>query len=153
MLPVDHTDDELESHGNDILLNPLASPDPLEDVLRIIQNPVISRCKGKGDNVVIIEGSHIVLLEQLLRISPHVKSHVREEAMKLAVNLKAYIDENAENPVVVLGFLLLLSIYGLVTYFDEDEVLKLFGLATQHEIAIELFGTMGLAHKISGMLV
>jgi hypothetical protein len=39
--------------------------------------------------------------------------------------MKANIGENTENPVPVLGFLLLLSIYGLVSSFDEDEVLKL----------------------------
>ncbi|WJX26421.1 hypothetical protein P8452_15344 [Trifolium repens] len=140
--------DELESDGNDSLVNLLASSsDPSKDVLDIIQNPLIPRCKG--DNVVIIDECHIDLLEKLMRISPHVKPHVREEAMKLALNLKAYIGENTENSVPVLGFLLLLSIYGLVSSFDEDEVLKLFGFVAQHKIAVELFGIMGLAHKIS----
>jgi hypothetical protein len=144
--------DELESDGNDTLVNLLASSsDPSKDVLDIIQNPLIPRCKG--DNVVIIDECHIDLLEKLMRISPHVKPHVREEAMKLALSLKAYIGENTENSVPVLGFLLLLSIYGLVSSFDEDEVLKLFGFVAQHKIAVELFGIMGLAHKISGMLV
>ncbi|CAJ2637357.1 unnamed protein product [Trifolium pratense] len=69
--------------------------------------------------------------------------------MKLALNLKAYIAENAENSVAVLGFLLLLSIYGLVSSFDEDEVLKLFEFVAQQKTAVELFGTMGLADKIS----
>jgi hypothetical protein len=41
----------------------------------------------------------------------------------------------------------------LVSSFDEDEVLNLFGFVAQHKIAVDLFGTMGLAHKISGMLV
>jgi hypothetical protein len=41
----------------------------------------------------------------------------------------------------------------LVPYFDEDEVLKLFGVVAQHKIAVELFGTMGLADKVYGMLV
>ncbi|XP_045818164.1 FRIGIDA-like protein 3 [Trifolium pratense] len=140
--------DELESDGNGVLVNLLASSsDPSKDVLDIIQYPLIPQCKG--DNVVIIDECHIVLLEKLMRISPHVKPHVREEAMKLALNLKAYIGENTENSVPVLGFLLLLSIYGLVSSFDEDEVLKLFGFIAQHKIAVELFGTMGLAHKIS----
>ncbi|MCH95825.1 frigida-like protein 5, partial [Trifolium medium] len=143
--------DELESDGNDVLVNLLASSsDPLKDVLDIIQYPLIPQCKG--DNVVIIDECHIVLLEKLMRISPHVKPHVREEAMKLALNLKAYIGENTENSVPVLGFLLLLSIYGLVNSFNEDEVLKLFGFVAQHKIAVELFGTMGLAHKISGYI-
>ncbi|XP_039686159.1 interaptin isoform X2 [Medicago truncatula] len=149
-LPIEEID-ELESHGNDSLANLLASSsDPSKDVLDIIQNPIIPQCKG--ENVVIIDDHHIDLLEQLMRISPHVKPHVREEAMKLALKLKAYIGENTENPVPVLGFLLLLSIYGLVSSFDEDEILKLFGFAAQHKISVELFGTMGLAHKVSGYI-
>jgi len=150
-LPIEEID-ELESHVNDSLANLLASSsDPSKDVLDIIQNPIIPQCTG--ENVVIIGDHHIDLLEQLMRISPHVKPHVREEAMKLALKLKASIGENTENSVPVLGFLLLLSIYGLISFFDEDEVLKLFGFAAQHKISVELFGIMGLAHKVSGMLV
>ncbi|CAL5200321.1 unnamed protein product [Lathyrus oleraceus] len=59
------------------------------------------------------------------------------------------MEENKENSKVVLGFLLLLSVYGLVPSFDEDEVLKLFGLVSQQNIAIVLFGAMGFAEKIS----
>ncbi|PNX88120.1 frigida-LIKE protein [Trifolium pratense] len=102
-----------------------------------------------GDNAVIIGDSHILLLEQLMRISPHIEPHVREEAMKLALHLKSNISENTENSVVVVGFLLLLSIYGLAPSFDEDEVYKLFGFAAQHKITVELFGTLGFADKAS----
>ena len=151
LLPIEQID-ELESHDNDILANLLASSsDPSKDVLDIIQNPIIPSCKG--DNPAIIDDFHIDLLEQLIRILPHVKPRVQEDAMNLALNLKAYIGENTENSVPVLGFLILLSIYGLVSSFDEDEVLKLFGIVAQHKIAVELFGTMGLEHKISGMLI
>jgi len=51
-----------------------------------------------------------------------------------------------------LQHLLLLSIYGLVPSFNEDEVLKLFGLVSQHNITVELFGAMGFADKISGKI-
>ncbi|MCI60807.1 frigida-LIKE protein, partial [Trifolium medium] len=57
--------------------------------------------------------------------------------------------ENTENSLMVLGFLLLLSIYGLVTYFNEDEVLELFAFVAQHKISVELFGTLGFANKVS----
>ena len=150
-LPIEQID-ELESNGNDILAKLLASSsDPSKDVLDIIQNPIIPLCKR--DNAAIIDDFYIDLLEQLMRISPHVKPRVQEDAMKLALNLKAYIGQNTENSVPVLGFLLLLSIYGLVSSFDEDEVLNLFGFVAQHKIAVELFRTMGLAHKISGILI
>ena len=150
LLLIEQTD-EPESHGNDILVSLLASSDPSKDVLDIIMNSISSHCKG--DNVVIINSCHIDLLKQLMKISPHIKPPVRQEAMKLALNLKAYVAENTENSVSVLGFLLLLSIYGLVSSFDEDEVLKLFEFVAHQKTAVELFGTMGLADKISGMFV
>ena len=79
----------------------------------------------KGDNAVIIDKGHILLLEQLMRISLRIEPHVREEATKLALKLKSSISENTENLEAILGFLLL-SIYGLSPSFDEDEVLKVF---------------------------
>jgi hypothetical protein len=102
---------------------------------------------------VIIDDSHIFLLEQLMRISPNIEPCVREEALKLAIDLKAYMKEHTENSLVVLGFLLLLSIYGLLDSFNEDEVLELFAFVTQHKIAVELFGTLGFTNKVSGMLI
>jgi hypothetical protein len=87
-----------------------------------------------------------------MRISPHIEPDVRKEALKLALDLKDNAEENNENSVAVLGFLLLLSFYGLVPAFDEDDVLKFFGLVSQHNIAIELFRAMGFADKISGMI-
>jgi hypothetical protein len=139
----------LPSDQTEILDNLQGLSDPSKVVLDIIQNPIFRM----GDNAVIVGDSHILLLEQLMRISPHIEPHVREEAMKLALNLKSNISENTENSVVVVGFLLLLSIYGLASSFDKDEVFKLFGFAAQHKITIELFGTLGFADKASGMLV
>jgi hypothetical protein len=144
--------DALESLCNDILVYLLESSDPSRVVLDMIQNPVVPLCK-KGDNAVIIDDCHIYLLEQLMRISPNIEPCVREEALKLALDLKAYMKENTENLLTVLGFLLLLSIYGLLSSFNEDEVMELFSFVAQHKIAIELFRTLGFANKVSGMLM
>jgi hypothetical protein len=46
-----------------------------------------------------------------------------------------------------------LSIYGLLDSFNEDEVMELFAFVAQHKIAVELFGTLGFANKVSGMLI
>ncbi|KEH39248.1 frigida-LIKE protein [Medicago truncatula] len=143
--------DEVVSLYNDILANLLDSSDPSRLVLDMIQNPTIQLCK-KGDNAVIIADYHIYSLEQLMKISPHIKPCVREEALKLAFDLKSNMSENTKNSLVVLGFLLLLSIYGLVTSFGEDEVLELFASVAQHKIAIELFETLGFANKVSGFV-
>jgi hypothetical protein len=140
----------LPSEKNAILVNLQESSDPSKIVLDIIQNPTIPPCKS-GDNVVTIDECHIFLLEQLMRISPNIKPCVREDALKLALDMKANMKESTENSLMVLGFLLLLSIYGLVSYFNEDEVLELFAFVAQHKIAVELFGTLGFANKVSGM--
>ena len=150
LLPCEQTE-ELELSDDDILGNLQGFSDPSKVVLEIIQNPIIKKCK-MGDDAVIIEDSHIHLLNELRRISPDIRPHVKEEAMKLALDLKANISQNTENSAAVLGFLLLLSIYGLVPSFDEEEVLKLFGLVSQHNLAVELFGAMGFADKISGKI-
>ncbi|PNX79445.1 frigida-LIKE protein, partial [Trifolium pratense] len=73
-----------------------------------------------------------------------------EDALKLTLDLKANMKENTENSLMVLGFLMLLSIYGLVTYFNEDEVcLELFAFVAQHKIAVKLFEALGFANKLS----
>ncbi|WJX22347.1 hypothetical protein P8452_11660 [Trifolium repens] len=133
------------SDRTEILDNLQGLSDPSKVVLDIIQNPIFRM----GDDAVFIGDSHILLLEQLMRISPHIEPHVREEAMKLALDLKSNISENTENSSVVVGFLLLLSIYGLAPSFDRDEVYKLFGFAAKHKITVELFGTLGFADKAS----
>ncbi|XP_050883769.1 uncharacterized protein LOC127086982 isoform X2 [Lathyrus oleraceus] len=141
--------DGVESLCSDVLVNLLESSDPAKLVLDIILNPTIPLCDWKGDNVVIINDSRINLLEQLMRISPNIKPCVREEALKLALDLKANMKENTENSLAILGFLLLLSIYGLVTSFIEDEILELFAFVAHHRIAVELFRTLGFANKVS----
>jgi len=138
----------LPSDETVILVNLQESSDPAKVVLDIIINPIIPRC-NEGDHAVI-DGSSIFLLEQLMRISPKIKPGVREQALKLALHLKANM-KNTENSLVVLGFLLLLSVYELLTYFDEDEVLELFTFVAQHKTAVELFQTLGFANKLSGM--
>ncbi|XP_058773943.1 uncharacterized protein LOC131648175 isoform X2 [Vicia villosa] len=141
--------DEVESLCSDVLVNMLESSDPAKLVLDIILNPTIPLCDKKGDNAVIINDSCIYLLEQLMTITPNIKPCVREEALKLALDLKANMKENAENSLGPLGFLLLLSIYGLVTFFIEDEILELFAFVAHHKIALELFRTLGFANKVS----
>jgi len=144
----------LPSDDIDILVDLQESSDPAKVVLDRILNPVIPRCK-KGEHIVIIDGRDIFLLEQLMKISPSPKINpcVKKDALKLALDLKVNMKENTENSLVVLGFLLLLSIYELLTSFDEDEVLELFAFAAQHKIAVELFRTLGFANKLSGILI
>lgn len=144
---IEHTN-EPELIGYDILVTLQTSSDPAKLVLDIIRNPIVPQNMGNGG--VVIDGSHVFLLEQLMRISPHIKPHVKEEALKLALDLKANIREGAESSLMILGFLLLLSNYGLASDFTEDEVLKLLEFSAQHKQAVELFHTLGFVDKISG---
>jgi len=75
--------------------------------------------------------------------------------MKLALELKETARGCAENSLVVLAFLLLLSGYGLFPHskFNEDEVLKLFKVVAHHKEAIELFWNLGFVDKITSMFV
>ncbi|XP_040862721.1 uncharacterized protein [Glycine max] len=123
------------------------SSDPAKLVLDIILVPIASEKQG-SEGAIIIDESHILLLEQLMRISPRVKPRVREEALKIAFALKANIRESAENSLTILGFLLLLSAYGLVSYFRKDELFKQLESAAQHKQAVELFRTLGFVDKI-----
>jgi len=151
--PSSEQNDELDSVDNDILARLKEVPDPAKFVLEIIQSPIIQMEHVVGDNAVMFYDLDILLLKELRKISPDIRPLIREEALKLALDVKAYISQNTENSAAVLGFLLLLSNYGLASSFDEDEVFKLFGFAAQHEITVELFGTLGFTDKASGMLV
>ncbi|XP_058753591.1 intracellular protein transport protein USO1-like [Vicia villosa] len=139
--------DGIESLCNDILVYLQELSDPSRTVLNILQNPKVPRCR-EGDNDVIIDASCICLLEQLMRISPNIKACVRKEALKLALVLKANMKGNSENSLVILGFLLILSIYGLLTSFNEHEVLELLSFVAHHKIAMKLFETLGFANKV-----
>jgi hypothetical protein len=68
---IDKTDG-VEPLRSDIYVYLLESSDPSRLVLDIIQNPITPLCK-KGDNDVVIDDSHIYLLEELMRISPTIK--------------------------------------------------------------------------------
>ncbi|XP_028784991.1 FRIGIDA-like protein 5 isoform X1 [Neltuma alba] len=133
--------------GSDILVDP-QTLDPAKLVLNMIGNPIVPQ-STKEEKSAITAGSHTFLLKWLMRISPDIEPRVREEARKLAHELKAEMREGTENSLEVLGFLLLLSIYGLASSFDEDEILKLLEIVAHHEEAVQLFQTLGFATKAS----
>ncbi|KAJ1415148.1 Frigida-like [Sesbania bispinosa] len=137
--------------SNDILVNLQTSSDAAKLVLDIIKNPIVPQSMKENEGLIIDE-SHIFLLDQLMKISPHIKPHVREEALKLALDLTPHIRASAENSLAVLGFLLLLSVYGLLSYFNKDDVFKLLELVTQHKQAVELYRTLGFVDKVSDVV-
>ncbi|KAA8536930.1 hypothetical protein F0562_029408 [Nyssa sinensis] len=96
----------------------------------------------------ICKRSCILLLEELLRLSPEIKSEVKEAAIELAVDWKAKIRSETENPLEILGFLQLVGTYGLASAFDADELLKLFENIVQVKHAPELCQVLGFSENI-----
>ncbi|GMP40580.1 hypothetical protein CsSME_00010963 [Camellia sinensis var. sinensis] len=96
----------------------------------------------------VVRRSCILLLEQLMKISPQIQPHVKEEALKLAREWKVKMIAVPSNSLEVLGFLHLLASYKLAFGFDTDELLKLFEVVAEHKQAPELCWVLGLADKV-----
>lgn len=92
----------------------------------------------------------ILLLKQLMQISPKVDAKLREDAMKLAVVWKLNIGSDKNNSLETVCFLQLLVSFGLTTSFSEDEILKLFENIVLHEQASDLCAKFGFTQKIYG---
>ncbi|XP_022149541.1 FRIGIDA-like protein 5 [Momordica charantia] len=90
----------------------------------------------------------ILLLKQLMQISPKVDAKLREDAMKLAVVWKLNIGSDKNNSLETVCFLQLLVSFGLTTSFSEDEILKLFESIVLHEQASDLCAKFGFTQKI-----
>ncbi|MED6144297.1 hypothetical protein PIB30_014379 [Stylosanthes scabra] len=139
---------EPELCDNDILTQLQSWHDPAKLILNILKNPIVPSSKLE-DEVIAIDESQIYLLQQLIRLSPHIEPDVREEAKELALHLKASMTRNIENPCLVLGFLQILFIYGLGSSFNEDEVFKQFEIVAHYKQSVELFRMLGFEDKIS----
>ncbi|MED6194115.1 hypothetical protein PIB30_025500 [Stylosanthes scabra] len=142
---------EPELCDNDVLAHLQSWPDPAKLILNILKNPIVPYSKME-DEVIGIDESQIFLLQQLMRLSPHIEPHVRKEAMELALHMKASMTRNIENPCLVLGFLQILFIYGLVSSFSEHEVFKHFEIVAHYKQAVELFRKLGFEDKISDFI-
>lgn len=90
----------------------------------------------------------ILLLEQLIRISPRIQSSAKNEALKLATEWKAMI--KTENSLEVLGFLYLLASFDLGSAFDVGEIMNFFKIVPQHQQTPELCRRLGITDKIPG---
>ncbi|XP_042011656.1 trichohyalin-like isoform X2 [Salvia splendens] len=81
----------------------------------------------------------IILLGQLIKLSPTIRPHVREEAIELATSWKSQLKAASQNAKSqeVLGFLCLLSAFDLASYFDVDD-LSSFLMVGQYKEALGL---------------
>ncbi|KAL3516188.1 hypothetical protein ACH5RR_023090 [Cinchona calisaya] len=128
-----------------------SSGDPAYLVLNAMEtlNPSYLRKVGMEFGGRVAE-SCILLLEQLIRISPKIQSCVRTEALKLAQEWKEMI--KAGNSLDVLGFLHLLASFDLASAFDMEEVMNFLDSVAQHQKTPELCRRLGVTDKMPGFI-
>ncbi|KAF5740566.1 putative Protein FRIGIDA [Tripterygium wilfordii] len=126
------------------------SSNPAKLVLDAMQGfyPPHLKKEGKEFEGNVVMQSCILLLEQLMEISPPIRPNLREEAMQLAFDWITKMRVDVEHSSQVLGFLLLLTSYGLASAFDSDELLSYMEIVSQHSQAPELLRVLGLTDKI-----
>lgn len=108
--------------------------------------PSDSRKDNLGKDVSITRKSCTVLLEGLSRLGPLVGSQGREEALRMALEW----EEKMKKSLEVLGFLMLVAVFGLVDEFDMEGMLKHFDNVVVREQAPELFRVLGFADEAHG---
>ena len=127
------------------------APDPAKLVLDAI--PCYLHVHPEFDKRLLlskVRKSCIILLEQLMTISPQISPHVEEEALKMADEWRANLGEKFHRPVIVYGFLLFVAAYGVTSKYQADELLDHFGTASQYKASPELCQVLGLAEKVEG---
>ncbi|XP_073265341.1 uncharacterized protein [Populus alba] len=119
------------------------SAEPAKVVLDIVQNWK----KGLAGFDASVNRDNVVLLEQLMKVSPKISPQVKEAATKLAVLWEKNIRLETEDSMEVLMFLLFLAVYGLVSCFRRDRILRLVRVIAQQKQAPEIFKALGFAGK------
>ncbi|XP_059652602.1 FRIGIDA-like protein 5 [Cornus florida] len=101
--------------------------------------------KGNMDfEACICRRSCMLLLEQLMRLSPQITPKVKEAAMKLAIEWK----EKMRSETEILGFLQIVGAYRGASAFDVDELSILFGTVVHLRHAPELCQVLGFSENI-----
>jgi len=104
-----------------------------------------------GFDLIVVRKSCILLLEQLIKMKPPIKTRVRDKAMRVAMQWKGKMKiGDVDHYLEVVGFLQLIATYGLTYGFDKDELLLLFEGCTCHDQAPELCRSLGLTVDIHG---
>ncbi|PRQ42016.1 hypothetical protein RchiOBHm_Chr3g0453051 [Rosa chinensis] len=143
--------------GNDSTQNELAAslllvPDPAKLVLNNMQKS-LARYLRNGDFEESIMSSNIFILKELMIVSPLVGSHLKADSTTLAAQWKEKMRGNTVNSEESLVFLLFIAMYGLVSMLNVDEIVKLLGLISQNEKALELCHAHGFAAKITDFIL
>ncbi|CAN1196612.1 Truncated FRIGIDA-like protein 1 [Linum perenne] len=104
-----------------------SSADPAKLVLEAMNGfyPKFAEHRANEYAMSFVRRTCINLLEHLLKLRPPITNDVREEAMKLAMEWKAELMSEPTTSLEVLGFLQLVSAFGIAPDFNNDEVKKL----------------------------
>ncbi|XP_060213857.1 FRIGIDA-like protein 5 isoform X2 [Lycium barbarum] len=140
---------KLDSMSDDVFRTLHLSRNPAQLVLDAMEGfypPHLMMMKGDTE----FEGSVarktcILLLEQLIRVSPKIQPTVSERAMKLASEWKFKM---TGNQLEILGFLYLLASFNLVFAFDADELMNLLAVVAEHNKSKELCRLLGFTENI-----
>lgn len=137
--------------GYEILSSLQMSLDPAKLVLDVLQGS-IPHIWEKGDiglETSLMNG-YILMLEQLMKVSPWIDPQVKEEATELAVEWKVKLTAGTKDSLEVLAFLQLLATYRLVSCFNQEEILELFEVVAHYKQALVLCQSLDFADKIHG---
>ncbi|XP_062005762.1 uncharacterized protein LOC133722932 [Rosa rugosa] len=127
------------------------SQDPAKLVLYNMQKSLDQYLRNGYFEESVMSGN-LSILKELMSISPHVGSHLKVDATYLAAQWKTKMRGNTENSVESLAFLLFITLYGLVSMLNVDEIVKLLGLISQNKRALELCQTHAFAVKIADLI-
>ncbi|KAM7278408.1 hypothetical protein ACFE04_005542 [Oxalis oulophora] len=139
--------DILQSELFTVLQKSSNPPKLVLDAMQGFYPPHLKRDDFEFDRSVVIN-SCILLLEQLMRISPKIKPAVKNEAMILSSDWITKMKADVE----VLGFLLLVAAYGLANEYDAAKLLNYIEDVAPHSQAPKLLRALGFGDKISGFI-
>lgn len=99
--------------------------------------------------------SCVMFLEELMEIKTEIKGEAREKAMILAIDCKEMLSSITSinnNTFGLLGFLLLVAVYGLRHAFSVDELMDYVVAVAKNKIAVQLCRLLDFGDNIAGQL-
>ncbi|XP_024186789.1 kinectin [Rosa chinensis] len=142
---------------NEIVASVQSASDPEELVLKMMQNSLGKYWTSTEDGLKRhVMSCNISLLKMLMRVSPQVGSHVKEDAKKLGLQWKAKIRadaEHLEHLLEIVGFLLFIVAYGLLPTLNGDEIVKFLEKLSQYKEAVESCQMHGFLDKILAVFI
>ncbi|XP_021742367.1 FRIGIDA-like protein 4b [Chenopodium quinoa] len=128
------------------------APDPRKLVIEVTRT--FYQRFSDMDTATIHKDSCILLLEQLMKLSPPIMDDVKEEARQLAITFK---DTKGRTPTDNYGFLLFVAAFELADCFDANDLVFMFGSLYGgpkiywHEQQV-LCSALGLSDNIPGLI-